>query len=259
MTTTPSAPTLSGPPVAERGADLPRGARTAFAVNAAVAWVGVAITVVLSGLGAYADLRAEPGLYGTHPEGPAGVVSRLGDTMSYFTIWSNVVVAVATTLLARQPLRSSALLRTLRLDSVLMITITAIVYAVLLAPTAEVVGWSRLTDPILHQVTPAVTVLVWLVFGPRGWISWRTVLAALVLPLAWIAWMLVRGTVIGAYPYDFANVGELGLTSVAGTLAGILVFGLVVASVYWGIDGALRRWGPGRSRISAGGRPSSSR
>jgi len=220
---------------------ISRGARTAFGVNAAIAWLGVVLTVVLSGLGAYTFQTIEPGLYGIHPEGLAGVVSRLSDTASYFTIWSNVVVAVTMTLLARRPLRTTALLRTLRLDSVLMITITAIVYAVLLAPSTEVVGWSRLTDPILHQVTPAVTVLVWLVYGPRGWISGRTVLAALVIPIAWVAWILLRASVIDAYPYGFVNIAEYGVGPVAATVAGILAFGLVVMSIYWGIDTALCR------------------
>lgn len=247
MTTTSPVP---APPEPATGGPEPRVrlqhlARPAFGLNAGIAWLGVVLTFVLSGLGAYEDLPPAGGLYGAHPEGLAGVVSRLSDTASYFTIWSNVVVAVTMTmtLLARRPLRASALVRTLRLDSVLMITITAIVYAVLLAPTAVVVGWSRLTDPILHQVTPAVTVLVWLVFGPRGWISWRTVLAALLVPLAWIVWMLLRGAIVGAYPYDFANVAELGFAPVAGTLAGILAFGLVVSCVYWVLDLGLRRFG----------------
>lgn len=220
---------------------ISRGARTAFGVNAAIAWLGVVLTVVLSGLGAYTFQTVEPGLYGIHPEGFAGVVSRLSDTASYFTIWSNVVVAVTMTMLARRPLRSTALLHTLRLDSVLMITITAIVYAVLLAPSTEVVGWSRLTDPILHQVTPLVTVLVWLVYGPRGWITRRTVLAALIIPVLWVVWIMVRGIVIGAYPYGFVNIAEYGVGPVAGTVAGILAFGLVVMAIYWGIDTALCR------------------
>ena len=216
-------------------------ARAAFAVNATVAWLGVALTVALSGLGWYTALDPEPGLYGVHPQGLAGVASRLADTLSYFTIWSNVVVALAATLLARRRSRVTGLLRVLRLDALLMITITAIVYQVLLAPTAVVVGWSRLTDPILHQLTPALTVLVWLVFGPRGWVGWRVVLASLGIPLLWIVWMLARGAVVGAYPYDFANVGELGYGTVAVTLVAILGFGVVIAAAYWGLDGLLRR------------------
>ncbi len=216
-------------------------ARVAFTVNAVVAWVGIALTVAFSGLGWYSPAEPVDGLYGVHPEGAAGVVSRLSDTASYFTIWSNVVVAVAVTLLARGSTRVTGPVRVLRLDALLMVTITAIVYQVLLAPTALVVGWSRLTDPVLHQVTPVLTVLVWLVFGPRGWVSWRVVLASLGIPLAWIAWMLARGALVHAYPYGFANVEDRGYGPVGVTLLAILAFGVVVAAVYWGLDAVLRR------------------
>lgn len=241
MTTTSSAHTPSGLPQ-ESPWPISTAARRAFAANAVIAWLGVVLTVILSGVGAYTFQEVEPGLYGEHPDGLAGVVSRLGDTASYFTIWSNVVVAVTMTLLARQPVRATPLLRVLRLDSILMITITAIVYAVLLAPSTEVVGWSRLTDPILHQITPAVTVIVWVVFGPRGWINRRTLLPALIIPIVWVAWILLRGSVIDAYPYDFVNISVYGVGPVAATMAGILAFGLVVMAIYWGVDVALRRW-----------------
>jgi hypothetical protein len=218
----------------------PRRARAAFSVNAVVAWTGVVLTLVISALGWYTPATPVDGLYGVHPDGAAGVLSRVADTVSYFTIWSNVVVAVSATLAARR--RTGGLPeRVLRLDAVLMITITAIVYQVLLAPSATVVGWSRLTDPILHVLTPLVTVLVWVAWGPRGWVSARVVSLSLLIPVGWIGWMLVRGAAVGAYPYDFANVATRGAGPVAGTLGLILVFGLVVASLYWGLDRMLVR------------------
>lgn len=216
-------------------------ARRAYAANAAIAWLGLALTIVLSGLGWYGEVPVEEGLYGNTPDGVAGVFSRLTDTLSYFTIWSNVVVAISATLLLQRPLRDTITRRVLRLDALLMITITAIVYQVLIAPSIDVEGWSLLTDPILHIVTPLLTVVVWVVWGPRGWISARLVPLALIVPLAWIAWMLLRGTVVDAYPYGFANVTELGYSSVSVTLVAILVFGLLVAAAYWGIDVLLER------------------
>lgn len=224
-----------------RVADETSRARTAYVVNAVIAWTGVVLTVLLSGLGWYRDLPVEPGLYGDTGDGLAGVTSRLTDTLSYFTIWSNVVVAVSVTGLVARPVRDSAGWRVLRLSGLLMITVTAIVYQVLLAPTAIVEGWSRLTDPILHVVTPLVTIVVWAVWGPRGWIERREVGLALVVPLAWIGWMLARGAVVDAYPYDFANVAERGVGPVAVTLALILVFGLLVAAAYAGLERVLRR------------------
>ncbi|KRE94103.1 hypothetical protein ASG76_11960 [Nocardioides sp. Soil774] len=216
-------------------------ARTAYAVNAGVAWFGIVTTLVVSALDGYARIPVEAGLYGDTAAGAAGSLARVTDTLSYFTIWSNVVVAVSVTLLLARPLRDTLARRVLRLSGLLMITVTAIVYQVLLAPAATIVGWSRLTDPVLHVVTPLLTVVVWAVWGPRGWITRREVPLALVIPLVWIAWMLARGAVVDAYPYGFANVEDLGYGPVAVTLLVILVFGLVVAAVFWGVERALLR------------------
>ncbi|CAM3887871.1 Pr6Pr family membrane protein [Nocardioides zeicaulis] len=222
-------------------------ARRAYAVNAAVAWFGLTATLVISALDGYDRAPVEPGLYGDTAVGAAGALTRVVDTLSYFTIWSNVVVAVSLTLLLARPLRASAATRVLRLSGLLMITVTAIVYQVLLAPTVDVTGWSLLTDPVLHVVTPVLTVVVWVVWGPRGWVTLREVPLALVIPLVWIVWMLVRGAVVHAYPYGFANVEELGYATVATTLVAILVFGLVLAAVFWGVETRLlRRRGPDR-------------
>ena len=218
-------------------------ARAAYGLSALIAWIGVLLTVILSGLGAYGETTVVPGVYGDHPAGVAGVISRLADTASYFTIWSNVVVAASLTLLVMAPTRDTFWRKVLRLDSLLMITVTAIVYAVLLAPTDVVTGWSRLTNPLLHVITPALTVVVWLAFGPRGWINLRVVLASLGIPLAWMAWMLVRGKVVGAYPYEFLNINEYGGAAVAVTLGQILAFGLLVACIFWGLERVLSRRG----------------
>lgn len=216
-------------------------ARIAHAVTAFLAWAGVVMTVVISAFGAYERGFWEPHLYGIHPDGAAGVVSRLGDTLSYFTMWSNIVVALSATLLALAPQAVTPARRALRLSGLLMITITAIVYALILAPDDVVVGWSRITNPLQHLLVPGVTLLVWLIWGPRGWFTARTVAASLLIPLAWVAWMLGRGAVIDAYPYGFVNVATLGYPRVALTLLVILAFALLVAAAFRLVDRLLRR------------------
>lgn len=228
------------------------GARTAFAINAGLAWVGVVLVLALSALDQFTGGPAPlPNLYGHHPDGLAGVISRVADTLSYFTTWSNIVVAIALTLLARQPLADTPWRRVLRLDSLLMITVTAIVYAVILSPLDPRIGWSKVTNPWQHILVPAVTVLVWLIWGPRGWIAGRTVVRAMVIPLTWVGWMLVRGAVIGAYPYGFVDVISLGYAKVFVTLMVILGFGLTVAALYWGLERLLLRAGQQRPRLGS--------
>jgi uncharacterized membrane protein YciS (DUF1049 family) len=221
-------------------------AKKAFTFNAAVAWLGVGLTALFSGLGWYQELPVEPGLYGGHPDGAPGALFRLVDTFSYFTIWSNLVVCISTTLLAQSPNMVTFGRQVLRLAALVMITVTAIVYQVLLAPSAVITGWSRLTDPMLHIATPLVTIVVWLWWGPRGWVNLRVFVTSMALPVIWIFWMLMRGGLVGKYPYGFLNIAEFGISSVFQTLGFILGFGVFVAALYWMLDqlltyGALHR------------------
>lgn len=231
------------------------GARTAFALTAFVAWAGVVMTLLVSATGAGVERVPEPYLYGIHPAGAAGALSRVVDTLSYFTFWSNAVVGLSATLLLVRPHLDTFAVRALRLSALLMITVTAIVYAVILAPTDVVAGWSRITNPLQHIVTPAVTVGAWLVWGPRRWFTWRTVPAALVIPVTWIAWMLLRGLFIEAYPYGFANVAVLGYGAVAVNLLFVVAFGLAIAALYLAVDRALAAIGGRSARARHDARP----
>lgn len=211
--------------------------------NAAIAWLGVAGVLTLELLDGYGSLGfdPEPGLYGVRPPGWPGALGRLEDAVSYFTLWSNVMCAVAMTLVARHPLTDAFWTWALRLSALLMITITAIVYAVVLAPTIALRGWSLVTNPWQHIVVPVVTVLVWLIWGPRGRLAWRHVPGALVVPLVWVAFMLVRGAIDGTYPYGFTNVAAHGYPTVLAIIGGVLAFGLVLGAAFVLLDALLAR------------------
>src|SRR5262245_33773272 len=105
---------------------LERCARLWFATTAAAATVGLLIEVYVS--------ATVDGGYFTSPG------SRLFNLLFYFTIQSNVIVAVTTLLLAVRLDRTSAVFRYFRLAGVIGITITGIVYRAVLADNAHFVG-----------------------------------------------------------------------------------------------------------------------
>jgi hypothetical protein len=216
--------------------------RVWFLVNAVVAWIGLVLQLVLSAGGFYPSTETVPSQTGyANALGAAGAFGRIVDYASYFTIWSNIVVAVVLTLLALQPGRDSPTLRVLRLDSLIMITITGLVYAVVLAPTATNVGWQIPGNFFVHQATPALTIVVWLVVGPRGWIRWSTIAPAMILPLVWVAYTLVRGAVISGYPYPFIDVVRHGYGQVLINVVGVAVLGVLIAAILLGVDRLLSR------------------
>jgi hypothetical protein len=214
------------------------GTRVIFGINALVALTGLTVGFTLTVLGTYPSLNTNPTMLG-NPE--QGVLSRVFDYFTYFTIWSNILVAVIAIMLFLRPDRDSFPFRVLRLDSILMITVTGIIYNVVLAGSAKLQGLEVVSNLFDHVLTPLVSVLVWLFVGPRGWISWRTIGAALILPIIWLMFALARGAFIGAYPYGFLDVATYGYGTVAINVLGVVVFAIVLCLILWGIDWVIRR------------------
>ena len=73
-------------------------ARVLFAINAAVLWVGVVLSTILSAGDYYPPNTTSPGLYGDNPLGAAGFLGREIDHFSYFTVWSNILAAIIMTM-----------------------------------------------------------------------------------------------------------------------------------------------------------------
>jgi hypothetical protein len=209
-----------------------------FAANAATAWIGLAVSVTLTVLGTYPSTNTVPSQLGS---ADAGLLSRVFDNWTYFTIWSNAVVGITLTLLAINPARDSPVFRVLRLDGLLMISVTGLVYAIVLAPTASPQGWEQGSNFFLHQLTPVLTLVVWGLFGPRRWINWRTIGLALLLPIVWLVFALTRGAIIGAYPYPFLDVIKYGYGAVLINVLAILILGVIIMVILMGVDRLLSR------------------
>ena len=218
-------------------------ARPLFGINALIAWAGCGLQFILTAWGVYPNTNTVPSQLGNDTQGALG---RIFDYFTYFTILSNILVAVILTMLFLNPLRNGKVFRVLRLDTVLMITVTGVVYNLVLAADAKNVGWQVLANSLEHQITPIVTVLVWLLVGPRGWVNVRTIAWAFALPIGWLVFALIRGAFIGAYPYPFLDVVTLGYGTVFVNVLGIVVFALVILLILWGLDKAISRLAPRR-------------
>ena len=158
-----------------------------------------------------------------------GLEVRLGRLVSYFTIQSNLLVAVTTAQLARHPAGDGSVWRVLRVAGVVGITVTGVVHFLLLRPLLDLDGADYAADKLLHMVVPVLAVLGWAVFGPRPRISGRDVALAICWPLVWLTWTLAVGALSGWYPYPFLDHREPdGVTGVVLVSAGITAFFLLL-------------------------------
>lgn len=172
--------------------------------------------------------------------------------LSYFTIQSNVLVTVVAVTLALDPGRDGRGWRVLRLDALLGITVTGLVYAVVLAPTADQEGLSWWTNLAMHYVSPVAMLVGWLLLGPRPRISGSTVLLAVVWPVAYAGYTLAHGAATGWYPYPFLDVADLGLPLVLRNLGFIVLLSLVVLVLFRAVERALPRTDRSPGLLSAG-------
>ncbi|MEV6285203.1 Pr6Pr family membrane protein [Kribbella sp. NPDC051770] len=173
------------------------GAGRAFhAVTAAAVIAGIVIQLVVTA-------TSTGGFFPDNPD-------RVFNVFAYFTILSNLLLGGTTLLLAAGTDRDSTLFRTLRLNGVLCIAVTGIVYWVALNALADFTGGAAVANFLLHTATPLLGVLGWLLFGPRGRTSPAIVGWSIVFPLLWLGFTLIRGAAIGFWPYPFVDADDLG-------------------------------------------------
>ncbi len=199
-------------------------------------WFGLTALVVLVGLVVQIVVTAQA-TGGRFPDlGP-----RLFNLFCFFTILSNVLVLATNALLAIRPDRPSTLFRTLRLDGVLAIAVTGVVFHTVLKGLHELSGAAAFADFLLHTASPVLCVVGWLAFGPRGAITSRIIGWSIVFPLAWLGFTLVRGAIIDYYPYPFVDVTDLGYARVAINCLVISVLFLALAAGALQLDRLMAR------------------
>ncbi|MEV6718095.1 Pr6Pr family membrane protein [Lentzea sp. NPDC051208] len=148
---------------------------------------------------------------------------RPSNHFSYFTVLSNVFAAVVALLGVFSPVSAQ-----IRGAAVLYMGTTGIVYWLLLrdvdVQTPAYANW------VLHTVVPILVVVEWLLAPEktRRWWIWLS------FPLAYLAYTLVRGPIVGWYPYPFMDPRQNGYGAVLLTCLFVaVVFGVLAFAVSW--------------------------
>lgn len=179
-------------------------------------WFAAAALAVLLGLVIQVAVSAanEEGLFPT-------AAGRVFNVFCYFTVQSNIVVGVTSALLFVRPQRENEAFRVLRLAGLAAIVVTFVIYHTALSHLVDLDGWAKLADQLLHTLVPVLTVVGWVVAGPRGQAEKRTAWLALLPGAAWVVFTLVRGELTDFYPYPFVDVEQYGYARVALNIAGV--------------------------------------
>jgi hypothetical protein len=159
------------------------------------------------------------------------------NTFAFFTTDSNVLAGVVAVLLALRPTRREGWFAWLALSALIMITVTGLVFQVALRGVFDLAtSWDRFGNELVHTVMPLLTVIGWLVAWPRGLFSSRTARLAILLPLSWLVFTLVRGAIAHWYPYPFMDVTRLGYGPTLVNCVWVTLLFLILAGLGVAID-----------------------
>lgn len=199
----------------------PQWARVWFAVTFVLMVAGVVLTLILAG--------QSSGGFGDSP------FSKAMNQFAFFTIQSNLIVGVTSLMLAVRLDRTSVVFSVFRLIGLVAITVTFIIFQTILGRGLHLHGWTFLANFLVHGLVPIMSVVGWLVFGPRGLTSWRIAGLATIYPAAYIIFTVIRGPLASNwYPYAFVDFGALGYFRAAiNSLLVCLLFAGLTAVATW--------------------------
>ena len=163
---------------------------------------------------------------------------RSADFFSYFTYESAILSSIVLLLygLGRERVAGTGWADWLRGGVVVYMATTGIVYQLLLADLRadDATASQWWVNLIVHQALPIAMVLDWLLDPPRIRMAFRRAVWWLAYPLGFLGYSLIRGELVGWYPYGFVDPTvdggwtKVALYSVAITAAIVILSWLTV-------------------------------
>jgi hypothetical protein len=120
--------------------------------------------------------------------------------------------------------------------------VVSIFYHLMLASLWSPTGSQLVADIALHYAAPWLYVAWWLL-QPHGRLAWRDVATMTLFPLAYLAWAMLRGAIVGEYPYPILEANRLGYGPVALNCLAMLALFLTAFAVVVLADRWLRQRG----------------
>ena len=171
---------------------------------------------------------------------------------SYFTIQSSLVASVALIVGGVMALRlpvDTVLYTTVRMSVLSYAVVTAVVYNVLLRGIPEE-GFieSKWPGELMHVWIPLFIALDWLLSPGRPALRWTGLRYAVIYPVAWVAFTMLRGAATGWFPYPFLepSTGALSISIYVVGIAGFII-GIASLAIGW----SRRRAAPALARAPA--------
>jgi len=159
---------------------------------------------------------------------------------SYFTILTNIIVAVYFTLqtfTGLSKIKKSGILTAITI----YIIIVGLVYQIILRSTWNPTGLQKLVDELLHTIIPVLVLIYWYLYENKSNLSYKQIPSWAIYPLLYLFYLLIRGYFSDFYPYPFVNAVDLGYFKVFINSFWILVLFVILSMLFIRIGKSLNK------------------
>lgn len=191
---------------------------------ALLAWFGVLLQLFVT---LHSTLEHGRSIFG-------GLVGFFG----YFTILTNLLVCVSLTapLLAPTSATGGFFARSdVTAGVATSIVFVSLAYHFLLRNVWNPQGLQLLANDLLHYVMPVLFLAYWWFNFPKGALRWTHPLIWGLYPTLYLVYVLIRGRLIGTYPYGFIDPSAIGyermMINAVGLLGVFIVLGLMLIAL----------------------------
>jgi len=164
----------------------------------------------------------------------SGMVSFLG----YFTVLTNLLVCISLTLpltAPATPLGKFFSRSDVTAGVATSIAFVGLAYHFLLRNSWNPQGLQWIATVLLHYVVPVLYLLHWWFDSRKTPLRWIIPVIWGIYPTLYLVYALIRGRIIGSYPYSFIDAAAIGygqtLLNGIGLLFAFIVLGLLVAAL----------------------------
>lgn len=171
------------------------------------------------------------------PWQPVSPVGRMFFYYSFYTVLSNIMLAIGCFILAIKPNSSSTFFKVIRLSGLVGVLITMIVYNVMLRgihhpPTVLL----QFANECLHVGIPLLGLISWLIYGPFPRISVKAIGYGFLILMVYGIYIFVRGYYTNQYPYPFINVNRVGYEKAGIAVVGVAILFFALVLLLKGIE-----------------------
>ena len=152
----------------------------------------------------------------------------------YFTNQTNLMVIIwlaFAIIWSSDPNKMQKLKGRLKGAITLYISVTFIIFAIVLSPLYHPTGIEGIINLNLHYIIPVAFIIDWFITEGNNY-QWKHILYWLIYPICYLVFALIHGATTGDYIYPFLNPEALGTSGLVISIAALIIFFIGLSCAY---------------------------